>query len=603
MTPFELLALRFLLASCACLVVGVIVWLVLLLGRRSPELNGHRSVWLLSQLTIAAAFLVIMVPHSERLRIAPVVELDRLVADSAAMAEPTVFKKKLSTVDAPEQSGATPRSALAVAGQLWLAVYLLGLGYAVCQLLKGWRGLHGLAALGNTMDLRRVLTPAQGAAFADRHARRLTVLEVDAAISPMLYGMVKPHLLVPRHLRRLSVLDQQLIIEHELTHLQRYDLLWMSVAIGLQVVFWFHPVMRLLSARLLWAQELGCDRTVLDGRPDDERRAYASALVAQLRYQRHASQTALAFGGVNGQTVAARIAYIRTPPHTLGSCRVRLAALTALASIVAASIAFQPALAWHDGAPAHGTARSALSCTIMADAATGELLLSEGACDERVTPASTFNIAVSLMGYDSGVLRDEHAPTLPFRAGYPDYIDAWRASTDPSSWIRHSVLWYAQQITERLGAQRFARYMGQFGYGNGDISGDPGKGNGLTMSWLSSSLEISPVEQVSFLRKLVNRDLPVSAKAYDMTTRILLADRTPEGWEIRGKTGTATPVLSNGDDDLERHYGWYVGWAQKGGRTIVFARLVLDQRVGTDFGGMRAKHDFLARFSQRMATQ
>jgi beta-lactamase class D len=40
-------------------------------------------------------------------------------------------------------------------------------------------------------------------------------------------------------------------------------------------------------------------------------------------------------------------------------------------------------------------------CTVLADAG-GKILIEEGACGQRVTPASTFKIALSLMGYDSG---------------------------------------------------------------------------------------------------------------------------------------------------------------------------------------------------------
>jgi beta-lactamase class D len=57
-------------------------------------------------------------------------------------------------------------------------------------------------------------------------------------------------------------------------------------------------------------------------------------------------------------------------------------------------------------------------CTAVADTATGRILTQEGRCDQRVTPASTFKIAISLMGYDSGFLIDEHSPALPFRQGY-----------------------------------------------------------------------------------------------------------------------------------------------------------------------------------------
>jgi beta-lactamase class D len=73
-------------------------------------------------------------------------------------------------------------------------------------------------------------------------------------------------------------------------------------------------------------------------------------------------------------------------------------------------------------------AQTVIRCTEMADAASGKLLIHEGQCDERVTPASTFKIAISLMGYDSGILRNEHAPTLPFRKGYIDWNPAWRGN-------------------------------------------------------------------------------------------------------------------------------------------------------------------------------
>ena len=60
-------------------------------------------------------------------------------------------------------------------------------------------------------------------------------------------------------------------------------------------------------------------------------------------------------------------------------------------------------------------------CTIVADAATGKVVLHEGQCAERVTPASTFKLALAVMGYDHGFLKDEHAPIEHMKAGDPDW--------------------------------------------------------------------------------------------------------------------------------------------------------------------------------------
>ncbi len=592
---------------------GLGVWALTALCRRLlPDLSSQRSMWLLSQVTVVATFLVILLPHSERLRLVPPIDLDSVT--EARLLAPGRTTAAASAGDSANAAGAeaSERSWLAYGAQAWLLTYLLGLGYTSTRLLQARRILNGLAAAGC-----RVNAPERHAGLAG--APELAVIEVDAPISPMLFGLFRPRLLLPRHLRGFEETQQRMIVEHELTHLRRRDLQWMSAGIALQTLLWFNPFMRLLGAKLAWAQELGCDRDVLRGRPQAQRKAYAAALVAQLKLQHQPAKapanTALAFGGVSASTLAERIGLIRAPVTGSRGPWARCLALAGLAGIFAGSLVFQPALAWRiapisEGArPALDTSpwsfndaasRTALDCTELADAASGQRLVHEGQCDERVTPASTFNIAVSLMGYDSGILSDEHAPTLPFKAGYVAWNPSWRAATDPTSWIRNSVLWYAQQITSRLGAARFQGYVKRFNYGNHDVSGDPGKDNGLALSWLSSSLKISPVEQVAFLRKVVNRSLPLTARAYDMTFRIMPPETLANGWVIHGKTGTAAPVLPDGRDDKEHQYGWYVGWAKKGERTIVFARLVLERRQESGFAGVRVKEAFLRDLPARL---
>lgn len=212
-------------------------------------------------------------------------------------------------------------------------------------------------------------------------------------------------------------------------------------------------------------------------------------------------------------------------------------------------------------------------CTMLVDAANGEVLTRKGDCDTRVTPASTFKLPIALMGFDSGFLKDEHTPRLPFREGYADWIASWRTDTDPTSWIENSVVWYSQQITKALGDEQFRRYVEAFDYGNRDVSGDPGKQNGLTNAWLSSSLKISPAEQAAFLVALTEKRLPVSSHAYEMLDIIAEVGPLDGGWTIRGKTGAGRPRKADGSPDPDNAYGWFVGWATRGDRTIVFVRL------------------------------
>ncbi|WP_421589576.1 MULTISPECIES: class D beta-lactamase [Rahnella] len=242
-------------------------------------------------------------------------------------------------------------------------------------------------------------------------------------------------------------------------------------------------------------------------------------------------------------------------------------------------------------------------CTVVGDANSGKILLEQGNCSSRTTPASTFKIAISLMGYDSGYLKDAHAPTLQFRDGYPDWGgEAWKQPTDPTRWIKYSVVWFSQQVTTSLGMERFADYTRKFSFGNTDVKGDKHHPDGLTHAWIDSSLKISPLEQVAFLTKLINRKLPVSEHAFAMTEQITEVAALDDGWDIHGKTGTGFPSNADGSDDETRGWGWFVGWARKDGKALVFARLIQDDGIAQkEPVGLRARDAFLSEFSSEIA--
>jgi beta-lactamase class D len=240
-------------------------------------------------------------------------------------------------------------------------------------------------------------------------------------------------------------------------------------------------------------------------------------------------------------------------------------------------------------------------CTLVADASDLRTLIEQGDCGTRVTPASTFKIALAVMGFDAGVLPDPHHPLLTQRSGDPDWGgEAWRRPTDPVRWLKYSVVWYSQRVTHALGAARLGDYARQWGYGNADMSGDPGKGNGLDRAWLASSLKISPREQVVFLGRLVNHTLPVDASVYGKVDAVV-ESLDAGGWTVHGKTGMAYPRRSDGGFDEAHAYGWFVGWAGKEERRIVFARLIQDDAVTSGPAGNRARAAFLAELPQLMA--
>ena len=587
MNDVDLLLIRFLLASLGSCAAGLSVWVLSALLRRFlPALAAQRSLWLLGQFTVLAIFVLILLPHSERVRLIPPLEaatetVTHYIAPPKVPALPIVTPEEARKAD-----GSISTSALLLHGaQLWLGVYLAGLGWSIANVWRAQLMLNRLAQSGAARD--------------DAGAGRAAVIEVEAPISPMLLGLFRPRLLLPSHLGGFSKLQREMIVEHELTHLRRHDLQWTAAGLLLQTLLWFNPFMRLLRTNLSWAQELGCDRDVLRGRPASQRKAYAAALVAQLKLQHLTPQGALAFGSIDPNTLSERVSLIRTPGDARRAMWARAATIAALAAIAIGNFALQPALAWSVSPSAQSMA--ALNCTEFVDAATGKPLLREGDCAARITPVSTFNIAVGLMGYDSGFLKDQHAPVLPYRAEYKAWNKDWRRDMDPSQWVSYSAVWYAQQVTRHIGRERFERYVQGFGYGNRDISGDRSKDNGLTWSWVGSSMQVSPDEQTRFLRRLVRQELPVSKYAHEQTARLLKLKDLPNGWQVFGKTGTGAPVGPDGKDDYSRAYGWFVGWATNGERTIVFARLAQDERLIEGAAGPRLKEAFLRDLPAQLA--
>jgi murein DD-endopeptidase MepM/ murein hydrolase activator NlpD len=350
----QLIALQFMRASLGCVLVGASAWAVLALaGRRWPALALSRSTWLLAQVLTVAAFLFALAPHGTRLSVMPPIEL-AAVAQSAA---PGPQSRPAPTFNAaPEASGAAPQSVapstrwLVRAAHAWLVVYLAGLALALGRLVLAQRALRRLVR-----GAVALLEPAAHPGFGSAQAATVTVavFETELAVSPMLVGVWRPVLLLPRHLRDFDVVQQQMIVAHELTHLRRHDPLFLAASIAAQTALWFNPALRKLGERLTWAQEASCDRQVLDGWAQPQRKAYAAALLGQFKLQLGSGPrgAALAFGaaGVKPTSLTARMLLIRQGGALaavqlggLGRCSV----LAGLGAVFAASLALQPAFAW-----------------------------------------------------------------------------------------------------------------------------------------------------------------------------------------------------------------------------------------------------------------
>jgi len=98
----------------------------------------------------------------------------------------------------------------------------------------------------------------------------------DKITSPAAYGVFRPKIVVPKgyELRNLHY-----IVAHESAHIYRKDNLWRIIAVISASVHWFNPLIWLFLKKFLEDTELACDEQVLANCGEDEKKAYAMALV------------------------------------------------------------------------------------------------------------------------------------------------------------------------------------------------------------------------------------------------------------------------------------------------------------------------------------
>ncbi|MFG1375595.1 penicillin-binding transpeptidase domain-containing protein [Xanthobacter autotrophicus] len=248
-------------------------------------------------------------------------------------------------------------------------------------------------------------------------------------------------------------------------------------------------------------------------------------------------------------------------------------------------------------------ARAAEDCFIATDLDTGRVLAKQGLCATRHPPASTFKIALALMGYDAGLLKSETQPVFSPPAGETPEREAARGPQTPASWMRNSVVWYSQILARDLGRERMAGYLKGFAYGNENISGLQGEDEPLVRFWLSSSLRLSPREQIDFLRRMLKGALPVSAEAVAATERLMAIEEQPAGWLVFGKTGTGYGRLADGGLDRGRPFGWFVGFARKAAHTVVFVRFTALDITAPEPLGPLARRQAIAILAPVLAAQ
>jgi bla regulator protein BlaR1 len=168
------------------------------------------------------------------------------------------------------------------------------MGIAVVVVARGrrWRHVAILVGASRAADDRAIRALRRVEEMVTIR-RPLPMVATDAALEPGVFGLVRPVVVWSTSLNQ-HLDDQQLdaILVHELEHVRVCDNLTACIPMLVESVFWFHPLVWWVSARLIDERERACDEAVLAHGCTPEH--YASGILRVCRHSLDVRLTCMA---------------------------------------------------------------------------------------------------------------------------------------------------------------------------------------------------------------------------------------------------------------------------------------------------------------------
>jgi bla regulator protein blaR1 len=197
----------------------------------------------------------------------------------------------------PAHAAASAAATLAHDGRLLpallLALWACGFLIVALSWWRRWRGVRAAVRAGSPLDLD-VRVPA---------------LSSPAMLEPGVFGIFRPVLLLPQGITdRLAPAHLEAIVAHELCHVRRRDNLAAAIHMAVEAIFWFHPLVWWMGARLVEERERACDEEVLrlGSQPD----VYAESILKTCQF--YLESPLVCMSGISGSDLKKRIVRIMT---------------------------------------------------------------------------------------------------------------------------------------------------------------------------------------------------------------------------------------------------------------------------------------------------
>ncbi len=218
-------------SSLAGGMAGVLLWVWFRCVKRTAP-TAQYYVWM-------AALLSCVVPLRFRWQ----------TASTAAVGLEQVAVRIVKTAETPLPPPTVTNLPQLAWGDVFAAVWLM----VAAVLFFGCLVKHAVAV----RHLRRTTVETECAQLLEYTARRVRVRMGDTVTSPMMVGLFRPTLYLPR--RALDDTQLRHVLAHETVHLHRGDLWVKSLALLMRCVCWFNPLVHGMYCCLCATCEISCD--------------------------------------------------------------------------------------------------------------------------------------------------------------------------------------------------------------------------------------------------------------------------------------------------------------------------------------------------------
>lgn len=170
-------------------------------------------------------------------------------------------------------------------------------------------------------------------------------------------------------------------------------------------------------------------------------------------------------------------------------------------------------------------------------------------------PASTFKIPNSIIALETDVVQNDSS--LFKWNGEPRRMKIWEQDLVLRDAFHYSCVPCYQVVARKIGVKRMNEQLKKLNYGKMVVDS-----SSIDLFWLVGESKINQFEQINFLQRLHESQLPISEQTETIIKRMIVIDDN-EAYKISGKTGWS---IRNG-----RNNGWFVGYMETQNKVYFFA--------------------------------